>query len=109
MLNYYYKPKSILSFDREISIRYKQRCGLESNYNINSLIINPYTHKPLPLPYIPTLFVNHTKILFHSRHKTSFIWNHCQLIENGWECIVEKENGEPYGMKFLSEHTKGST
>jgi hypothetical protein len=43
------------------------------------------------------------------RHKTSFIWNHCQLIENGWECIVEKENGEPCGMKFLSEHTKGST
>ena len=65
MLNYYYKPKSILSFDREISIRYKQRSGLESNYNINSLIINPYTHKPLPIPYIPTIFVNPTKILFH--------------------------------------------
>ena len=66
MHNYYYKPKSILSFDREISIRYKQRCGLESNYDINSLIINPYTHKPLPLSYIPTTFVNPTKILFHN-------------------------------------------
>ena len=72
MLNYYYKPKSILSFDREISIRYKQRCGLESNYNINSLIINPYTHKPLPIPYIPTIFVNPTKILFHSTVKARY-------------------------------------
>jgi hypothetical protein len=43
------------------------------------------------------------------KQKTSFIWNHCQPIENGWECIVKKENGEPCGIKFLYEHTKGST
>jgi len=41
--------------------------------------------------------------------RTSFIWNYCKMIDNGWECIVKTKDDEPCGTKFLLEHTKGST
>jgi hypothetical protein len=44
-----------------------------------------------------------------NKNKTSFIWNFCREIQGGWECIIPKENGEPCGVKFLRENTKGST
>ena len=33
----------------------------------------------------------------------------CREIQGGWECIIPKEHGEPCGVKFLRENTKGST
>jgi hypothetical protein len=58
---------------------------------------------------VDTLISSNHQIERKSKNKTSFIWNFCREIQDGWECIVPKENGEPCGVKFLREHTKGST
>jgi hypothetical protein len=56
-----------------------------------------------------TLISSNDRIERRRKNKTSFIWSFCREIQNGWECIVPKEGGEPCGVKFLYEHTKGST
>lgn len=40
---------------------------------------------------------------------TSFIWNYCEKLSDGWRCIVKNQNGEPCNHFFPYSTNKGST